>query len=61
MAAAWLRTRGPPGPAGPGKVKQTSRTRADARGLLGRWHYILNGDGVEELYDYLNDPQELKT
>ena len=22
------------------------------------WHYILNGDGVEELYDYLADPRE---
>ena len=28
--------------------------------LDGRFHYIRNGDGQEELYDFLADPQELK-
>jgi arylsulfatase A-like enzyme len=26
----------------------------------GRFHYILNGDGQEELYDFIADPEELK-
>ena len=24
----------------------------------GQYHYILSGDGVEELYDFVNDPGE---
>jgi hypothetical protein len=33
--------------------------RGDMKSLvLGSLHYILNGDGVEELYDWTTDPQE---
>jgi hypothetical protein len=27
--------------------------------VRGQWHYIVNGDGSTELYDYLADPFEL--
>ncbi len=34
-------------------------SRGDMKSLVnGSWHYILNGDGVEELYDLRRDPAE---
>lgn len=44
----------------PGKVKQPAERGPMRAILLDHWHYVLNGDGVEELYDYRNDPQELR-
>jgi arylsulfatase A-like enzyme len=45
----------------PGQTQPTPSARGPMRSIIeDPYHYILNGDGAEELYDYRTDPGELR-
>lgn len=65
LAAWWSEGANEPGPVlsevsfAPGLPEWFPVSRGDMKSLVGaRWHYIRNGDGVEELHDLISDPHE---
>lgn len=56
-ALAWVEAS--PGGLDEGPDEPTDRGEMHSA-FIDRWHYILNGDGVEELYDVVADPDELR-
>ena len=68
LAAHWLNEHGPPAEDAIAELERginVPPTNRNVRGNVyarfnGRFHYVRDGDGVEELYDYLTDPAEEK-
>jgi arylsulfatase A-like enzyme len=67
LAADWLNDQGVPPEVAIAELERGingAPTNRNVRGDMyarfsGRFHYIRDGDGVEELYDYVADPEEL--